>query len=462
MVRAVEAPAISPRAGAVLPSALQIGPGVAATVSSSAISGPSCIVAPDAGALEIDDSTLNATFPTTCLNLNAHATVRRSAVGRALLLVQRTLGDRGVIVPDPPVLITQGLVEDTTIAGGLGLSAPTSVATRVRASGTVGIAGQGLVTDSLAQGSGFQGAAIEAETDRGGTLLVIGSTAIGSGAPALLSASVGSDAPVTPDDLVVSNSIARSDTTDIEAEPVSACALGGFCEQGLVHIDHSDFATRSPLASDRQAALITQGAGNLSGDPLFANPLTGDFHLRAGSPAIDAGAMQDPALPTDLDGHPRSQGRAPDLGAFETTPPGGSGAGGPGLHGAGGGHVPLLSRLHVTPARFRDRRPRRRHHHRLPPRHRLERHPRAPTCGERPPQGQALPVRPEARQALHAAALGRAPERPHRPRRNQHGAIPGPARRPPARPGQVSPDRDARAWEEAVGAADGAGRRYLR
>ena len=91
----------------------------------------------------------------------------------------------------------------------------------------------------------------------------------------------------------------------------------------------------------------------MSGDPLFANPLAGDFHLRAGSPAIDAGAMQDPALPTDLDGHPRDQGRAPDLGGFETTPPGGSGAGGPGPHSTGGGHVPLLSRLHVTPARFR-------------------------------------------------------------------------------------------------------------
>ena len=317
------------------------------------ISGPSCIVAPDAGALEIDDSTLNTTFRATCLDLNAHATVRRSAVGRALLMAASRPQARGVILVDPPVLVTQGLVEDSTITAGLGLSAPTSVARRVRASGTVGIVGQGLVVDSLAQGSGFQGAAIEAETDRGGTLLVIGSTAIGSGAPALLSESVGSDAPVTPDDLVVSNSIARSDTTDIEAVPLSACALGGFCERGLIHIDHSDFATRSPLASDRQAALITQGAGNVSGDPLFANPLAGDFHLRAGSPAIDAGAMQDPALPTDLDGHPRSQGRAPDLGAFETTPPGGSGAGGPGPHSTGGGHVPLLSRLHVTPARFR-------------------------------------------------------------------------------------------------------------
>src|SRR6185312_16398618 len=76
-VKAVEAPAVFPRAGAVLPSALQVGPGVAATVSSSVISGPSCIVAPDAGALEIDDTTLNATFRATCLNLNAHATVRQ-------------------------------------------------------------------------------------------------------------------------------------------------------------------------------------------------------------------------------------------------------------------------------------------------------------------------------------------------------------------------------------------------
>src|SRR5262249_43144657 len=46
--------------------------------------------------------------------------------------------------------------------------------------------------------------------------------------------------------------------------------------------------------------------GNISADPLFANPTQGDYHLQQGSPSIDAGYNQAPNLPdTDLDGHSR-------------------------------------------------------------------------------------------------------------------------------------------------------------
>ena len=46
--------------------------------------------------------------------------------------------------------------------------------------------------------------------------------------------------------------------------------------------------------------------GNISADPLFVDPLTGDYHLQPGSPAIDAGDNTVADLPaTDLDGNPR-------------------------------------------------------------------------------------------------------------------------------------------------------------
>jgi parallel beta-helix repeat protein len=46
--------------------------------------------------------------------------------------------------------------------------------------------------------------------------------------------------------------------------------------------------------------------GNLSADPLFINPSTGDYHLQPGSPSIDAGDNNAPQLPaTDLDDNPR-------------------------------------------------------------------------------------------------------------------------------------------------------------
>jgi hypothetical protein len=49
------------------------------------------------------------------------------------------------------------------------------------------------------------------------------------------------------------------------------------------------------------------GTGNINADPVFVDPVNGDFHLQAGSPCIDTG---DPNSPLDPDGTPA------DMGAF--------------------------------------------------------------------------------------------------------------------------------------------------
>lgn len=50
----------------------------------------------------------------------------------------------------------------------------------------------------------------------------------------------------------------------------------------------------------------TELNGNISADPLFVNPGAGNYHLQAGSAAIDAGDNIAPSLPAnDLDGDPR-------------------------------------------------------------------------------------------------------------------------------------------------------------
>ena len=95
--------------------------------------------------------------------------------------------------------------------------------------------------------------------------------------------------------------------------------------------------------------LIVEGPGNRGGDPLFADPTRGDYHLLARSPAIDAGVAQAEADPSDLDGHARAQGMAVDLGAFEATPSLSAGSGGP--HGVITRRA-VLSRLRVSPSRF--------------------------------------------------------------------------------------------------------------
>jgi hypothetical protein len=62
------------------------------------------------------------------------------------------------------------------------------------------------------------------------------------------------------------------------------------------------------------------GEGNIEADPLFEKaqpPGKPDFHLKAGSPAIDVGTA-DGAPDNDLDGNPRPNGQDYDMGAYES------------------------------------------------------------------------------------------------------------------------------------------------
>lgn len=68
------------------------------------------------------------------------------------------------------------------------------------------------------------------------------------------------------------------------------------------------------------------GMGNLDSDPLFADPVAGNYRLQDGSPAINAGdnaSYPGTAPTTDLDGNPRIFNSIIDMGAYEnqTAPP---------------------------------------------------------------------------------------------------------------------------------------------
>jgi len=56
---------------------------------------------------------------------------------------------------------------------------------------------------------------------------------------------------------------------------------------------------------------------NLTTDPGFADASGGNFHLIAGSKAIDAGTFLTSVFATDLEGTPRPQNGNFDVGAYE-------------------------------------------------------------------------------------------------------------------------------------------------
>lgn len=59
------------------------------------------------------------------------------------------------------------------------------------------------------------------------------------------------------------------------------------------------------------------GPNDFTAEPQFVDPANGDYRLKPGSPGIDAGATID-EIKTDLLGTPRPQGKAFDVGAYET------------------------------------------------------------------------------------------------------------------------------------------------
>lgn len=88
----------------------------------------------------------------------------------------------------------------------------------------------------------------------------------------------------------------------------------------------NDLFSASPLYRDEnssnlnisQVNALSGNAENFSSDPLYVNRPGNDYHLNAGSPAINAGRSDAPVLASeDLDGGARVVGTAPDVGADE-------------------------------------------------------------------------------------------------------------------------------------------------
>ncbi|MCS7179509.1 MAG: DUF5123 domain-containing protein [Anaerolineae bacterium] len=80
-----------------------------------------------------------------------------------------------------------------------------------------------------------------------------------------------------------------------------------------IYADHTLFSNTPNHASSGVVS-----TNEITGDPRFVDPAGGDFHIGAGSAALDVGATT--GVTTDIDGDPRPIGPAPDIGADERPP----------------------------------------------------------------------------------------------------------------------------------------------
>ena len=261
--------------------ALQVGPGVAATVHATRIQGNACVDAPDAGAA--DDRQVDPDQPRRLdlRELGVHSTLRHSTVDRIGVLNKASV---------PASVVTTGTVEDTQVDGGLQLAGPSAVAQRVRASGWTAI------WVRVSSSTRWRAAATvprSRPTRRRAEPCVSSTRRPSQPAPRPCWPPCGP--PPRRSHRTCSRSPTRSRGADraTSRRRTSPCSSSSLRDPVEIAIDHSNFAVRVPAANaPGRGGHHPKGTGNQSADPRFVERRRGDFHLRAGSPAIDAGTSQ--------------------------------------------------------------------------------------------------------------------------------------------------------------------------
>jgi hypothetical protein len=125
------------------------------------------------------------------------------------------------------------------------------------------------------------------------------------------------DEPDIPVDLTLVNTIFCGRGESAHIYLASKVVL--HAENNLFYFPRSDDVLELGGTTYTRDNIGALGAGNIYGDPLFVRPAwgaAGDYHLRAGSPAIDRGKTLAAPL-TDLEMRVRPQGAGFDIGCYE-------------------------------------------------------------------------------------------------------------------------------------------------
>lgn len=302
--------------------ALAATPGAGVTVRRATLDGAHCAELETAATAVVEDSALTGRAGSTCLHMGPSGVLRRSTVTVTGL-------SRGT---PPAAVATGGVVEDSTVRGGIAMHGTRAVVRRSTSVGglTPAIAGNGTVVNSVAVNLAPDGEAVAADgmsfPGAAPALRLVGVTALAPNGVAVHARSgcvVGR--PAVDSVLSMVNTVARG-RTDIRAEFGVSCVSPENGHTSRITTSFSAWTTREPVATSLGAGVIDVGPGNVSGDPRLTapagtDPLALDLRPLPGSPLVDAGVVADEASPSDRDGRPRMSGAAPDIGAHELQQP---------------------------------------------------------------------------------------------------------------------------------------------
>ena len=204
-------------------------------------------------------------------------------------------------------------------AGGAILERLVVRATGAQAIGVAEFGGtRGLLRDSLVTATGANAVALGAQGAQGGLqvfdLRNVTAIAQGSGSIGLSTSGLFDGFSTRSRRTTLTNSIVRGDAHDVSLSSDSQGAA-------VVVVSHSNYRAATVGTTGPLASLVDGGGNQTAVDPLFVNAAAADFREQSTSPTVDAGTLDPDLGGLDLDGNARTQGSAPDIGAFETARP---------------------------------------------------------------------------------------------------------------------------------------------
>jgi hypothetical protein len=116
-------------------------------------------------------------------------------------------------------------------------------------------------------------------------------------------------------DTTATNCIFHGTASDVEAKAAVESTSDSF-----ITLSHDDAKVISTVPASPNSATVTTNATDITAAPRFVDAAKRNYAEAAGSPTIDKGAADPPDDRTDLAGNARTQGAAPDMGAYEFTP----------------------------------------------------------------------------------------------------------------------------------------------